>query len=84
LLAIFENPVTGSVEFSYVSMHDSLSGEWYQLEVKDASSSRTLEGLLYEGLREAGYGDVRPAHYAVFRYLKDKGSRVTELAEARG
>jgi hypothetical protein len=46
--------------------------------------SRTLEGLLYEGLREAGYGDVRPAHYAVFRYLKDKGSRVTELAEARG
>jgi hypothetical protein len=38
LLAIFENPVTGSVEFGYVSMHDSLSGEWYQLEVKDASS----------------------------------------------
>src|SRR3712207_5727763 len=46
--------------------------------------SRALEGLLHEGLKEAGYGDVRPAHYAVFRYLKGEGSRVTELAEAAG
>ena len=46
--------------------------------------SRALEGLLHEGLSDAGYGDVRPAHYAVFRYLKDEGSRVTELAEAAG
>lgn len=29
----------------------------------------------------AGFGDVRPAHYAVFRYLGAEGSRVTELAE---
>ena len=36
------------------------------------------------GLREAGYGDIRPAHYAVFRHLKPEGSRVTELAEAAG
>ena len=46
--------------------------------------SRALEGTLHEGLREAGYGDVRPAHYAVFRYLEPEGSRVTELAEAAG
>jgi DNA-binding MarR family transcriptional regulator len=46
--------------------------------------SRALEELLHEGLREAGYGDVRPAHYAVFRYLGPEGSRVTELAEAAG
>lgn len=46
--------------------------------------SRALEGTLHEGLREAGYGDVRPAHYAVFRYLGLEGSRVTELAEAAG
>src|SRR3712207_983184 len=46
--------------------------------------SRALEGRLYEGLRAAGYGDVRPAHYAVFRYLEDDGSRVTELAEVVG
>jgi len=46
--------------------------------------SRALEGRLHEGLRAAGYGDIRPAHYAVFRYLKDEGSRVTDLAEAAG
>ena len=46
--------------------------------------SRALEVRLYEGLRAAGYGDVRPAHYAVFRYLEKGGSRVTELAEAAG
>jgi MarR family transcriptional regulator, temperature-dependent positive regulator of motility len=46
--------------------------------------SRALEELLHERLREAGYGDVRPAHYAVFRYLGPEGSRVTELAEAAG
>ncbi len=44
--------------------------------------SRVFEGRLYEELREAGYGDVRPAHYAVFRYLKGEGSRVTVLAQA--
>src|SRR5215212_8107329 len=47
-------------------------------------TSRALERLLHEGLWEVGYGDVRPAHYAVFRYLGPEGSRVTELAEAAG
>src|SRR5918998_2152007 len=46
--------------------------------------SRGLEARLRAGLREAGYGDIRPAHYAVFRYLGHEGSRVTELAEAAG
>ena len=46
--------------------------------------TRAVEGRLQEGLRAAGYGDVRPAHYAVFRYLEPQGSRVTELAEAAG
>lgn len=46
--------------------------------------SRAVEGRLQEGLRAAGYGDVRPAHYAVFRYLRPGGSRVTELAETAG
>lgn len=46
--------------------------------------SRGLETCLRAGLREAGYGDVRPAHYAVFRYLEPEGSRVTELAELAG
>lgn len=46
--------------------------------------SRGLEARLRAGLREAGYGDIRPAHYAIFRYLGPEGSRVTELADAAG
>lgn len=42
---------------------------------------RSLERHLYEGMAAAGFEDVRPAHYAVFRFLKAEGSRVTELAE---
>ena len=40
-----------------------------------------MERHVYEGTAAAGYADVRPAHYAVFRFLKAEGSRVTELAE---
>ena len=40
-----------------------------------------MERQLYEGLAAAGFEDVRPAHYAVFRFLRPEGSRVTELAE---
>ena len=47
-------------------------------------ASGGVEWRLHEGLRAAGYGDVRPAHYAVFRLLGPGGARVTELAEARG
>jgi DNA-binding MarR family transcriptional regulator len=42
---------------------------------------RSLERQLYEGLAAAGFEDVRPAHFAVFRFLQPEGSRVTELAE---
>jgi DNA-binding MarR family transcriptional regulator len=42
---------------------------------------RALDRQLHEGMVAAGFGDVRPAHYAVFRFLKPEGSRVTELAE---
>jgi MarR family transcriptional regulator, temperature-dependent positive regulator of motility len=42
---------------------------------------RALDRQLHEGMMSAGFGDVRPAHYAVFRFLKPGGSRVTELAE---
>jgi hypothetical protein len=57
---------------------------WRSLLRLLVEGSRALEGRLYEGLRVSGYGDVRPAHYAVFRYLEDDGSRVTELAEVAG
>lgn len=42
---------------------------------------RSLDRHLHEGVVAAGFEDVRPAHYAVFRHLKPEGSRVTELAE---
>src|ERR671910_2693294 len=44
-------------------------------------SFRALDRQLHEGMVAAGFGDVRPAHYAVFRFLKPAGSRVAELAE---
>jgi len=34
-----------------------------------------------EGLAEAGFDDVRPAHTAVFQHIKAEGSRLSELAE---
>ena len=34
-----------------------------------------------EGLAEAGFDDVRPAHTTVFQHIKAEGSRLSELAE---
>jgi DNA-binding MarR family transcriptional regulator len=34
-----------------------------------------------EGLAEAGFDDIRPAHTAVFQHIKAEGSRLSELAE---
>ena len=34
-----------------------------------------------EGLVEAGFDDLRPAHTAVFQHIKAEGSRLSELAE---
>ncbi|MFD6401400.1 MarR family winged helix-turn-helix transcriptional regulator [Nocardia sp. NPDC060249] len=42
------------------------------------------ERALNPALRAGRGTDLRPAHYAVFRYLAPEGSRVTALAEAAG
>ena len=34
-----------------------------------------------EGLSEAGFDDIRPAHTAVFQHIRAEGSRLSELAE---
>ena len=34
-----------------------------------------------EGLAEAGFDDIRPAHTVVFQHIKADGSRLSELAE---
>ena len=44
----------------------------------------SLNGHLYEGMEAAGFEDVHPAHYAVFRHLEPQGSRVSEMAEEAG
>lgn len=47
-------------------------------------ASRAVEDELNTDLRARLPGDLRPAHYAVFRYLDPAGSRVGELAQAAG
>jgi DNA-binding MarR family transcriptional regulator len=39
---------------------------------------------LHERFREAGYGDVKPAHGAVFRQLPPAGTRLSDLALRAG
>jgi DNA-binding MarR family transcriptional regulator len=59
---------------------------------QDQQESRMLGAMLripfqaavsriYEGLAEAGYSDLRPAHFTVFQHLPPQGIRLTELAE---
>src|SRR4051812_21713187 len=43
-----------------------------------------LERHLSARLHALGFGDLRPAHYAVFQSLVPQGSRLTELAERAG
>jgi DNA-binding MarR family transcriptional regulator len=43
-----------------------------------------LERYTSRRLSDLGYGEVRPAHYAVFQSLRPEGSRLTELAERAG
>lgn len=47
-------------------------------------ATRAVEAELNDALRTRLAAELRPAHYAVFRYLDPGGSRVGELAEAAG
>ena len=39
---------------------------------------------MHRRLAEAGYGDVRPSHGYVFRFIPEEGARLTELADEAG
>lgn len=39
-----------------------------------------IQELLYAGLADAGFPDIRPAHGCVFGHLPPEGSTVTEIA----
>jgi DNA-binding MarR family transcriptional regulator len=46
--------------------------------------SQPLQALLadlHQGMADAGYSDLRPAHSAVFMNLDPEGTRITDLAE---
>jgi DNA-binding MarR family transcriptional regulator len=46
-----------------------------------------IEAMLAEfrvDLVEAGYGDIRPTHGCVFRFVREEGMRLTELATLAG
>jgi DNA-binding MarR family transcriptional regulator len=43
--------------------------------------SQEVVRLVSEGLAEAGFDDIRPAHTVVFQHIKAEGSRLSELAE---
>ena len=42
---------------------------------------QALDTRIEEALNAAGYADLRPAYFDVFRYIRPEGSRSTELAE---
>ncbi|WP_280316132.1 MarR family winged helix-turn-helix transcriptional regulator [Nocardia abscessus] len=49
-----------------------------------SQATAAYERALNEELRARLDEQLRPAHYAVFRYLDPNGSRITALAEAAG
>lgn len=47
-------------------------------------ASEVLFAAFREDLVEAGYGDIRPTHGCVFRFVQEDGMRLTELAGLAG
>ena len=53
------------------------------LSLLDAATESVLAEFRRE-LEEAGYADIRPTHGCVFRFVRDDGMRLTELARLAG
>ncbi len=47
-------------------------------------ASEAMFAEFREELVESGYGDVRPTHGCVFRFVREDGLRLTELAQMAG
>lgn len=54
------------------------------LSVLLTAAERALSAQLEDGLRVAGYTDIRAAHAQVFVVLQPEGSRLTDLAARAG
>ena len=48
------------------------------------ASSEAVKARVHDGLTEAGFADIRPAHESVFRHLTSDGIRIVDLAERAG
>src|SRR6476620_4944546 len=53
------------------------------LSLLDAATESVLAEFRRD-LEEAGYADIRPTHGCVFRFVRDDGMRLTELAGLAG
>jgi DNA-binding MarR family transcriptional regulator len=53
------------------------------LSLLDAAADSVLVEFRRE-LEEAGYADIRPTHGCVFRFVRDDGMRLTDLARLAG
>jgi DNA-binding MarR family transcriptional regulator len=53
------------------------------LSLLDAAAESVLVEFRRE-LEDAGYADIRPTHGCVFRFVRDDGMRLTELARLAG
>jgi DNA-binding MarR family transcriptional regulator len=58
--------------------------EWLPLPPLMAEAKEAAIDTLHRHLADQGYGDIRPAHGCVFRYLGEEGLRLTDLAELTG
>src|SRR5262245_46733602 len=48
------------------------------------ASSEAVSARVYDGLNDAGFTDIRPAHESVFRHIAGDGIRIVDLAEKAG
>lgn len=48
------------------------------------AAGEAVHAALYARLAEAGYGDIRPAHFALLKFPGPHGARPTELAARVG
>jgi DNA-binding MarR family transcriptional regulator len=58
--------------------------EWQPLPPLLAEAKEAAIAELHRHLAERGYGEIRPAHGCVFRFVGEEGLRLTDLAECTG
>ena len=58
--------------------------EWLPLPALMETARSLFFDEFHVRLSEAGYGEIRPGHGCVFRFVEPAGSRLTDLAERAG